>query len=129
MVRVNAPVDTPSTIDAAGAVGERPWSWHLHRAVSIVLTALVPVWFAGWFVVPDYGSLSVVELRDRWSAPVWLVLDGTVLLLGLVHGAWGLQSLVRQSRPQAPRLAGAAIWSVTGALVALVLWTLVGFDA
>ena len=112
------------------ASSDRPWSWHLQRSVSIVLAVLVPVWFAGWFVVPDYGSLSVVELRERWSSPVWLVLDGTVLLFGFLHGAWGLQAIGRSRwrAERAQRIADAVIWASSAALVVLVLWTFASFD-
>lgn len=117
-----AVVDTPAPAE--------PWVWHLRRAIGVVLSVAVPIWFVSWFVVPDFGQLTVVDLRQRWSSPGWLVLDAVVLVLGLVHSAFGVSSLVAATTTDARRrlVADAVIWGLAAALVALALWTFVSFD-
>jgi succinate dehydrogenase hydrophobic anchor subunit len=77
---------------------ERPWSWHLLRASSWVLLVVFPLWFLSVHVIGDVATVNATTLERRWSSPAGRVLDWVVVVLGLVHGAAGLSSVLRSRR-------------------------------
>jgi succinate dehydrogenase hydrophobic anchor subunit len=105
-----------TTTDSTGSLG---WSWHLQRALSIVLVVALPLWLLGWLVVPDFGALTIVDLRQRWTNPLWRGVDLVVVVAGLVHAALLSRPLVerRVSNETVRLVLEGAVWAATAGLL------------
>ncbi len=123
-----------SSAPAGSAVRPEPevrsWSWHIMAVTSWLLLVLLPVHVLSTWVLHDPGHFGVALYVDRWHHGYWRLLDGAVVVLALVHGGIGLNSvLVDLSRRPSTRVAVTTGLSlVLGAAGLVALSTIFSFN-
>ncbi len=61
---------------------------------SWLLLVLLPIHVLSTWVLHDPGHFGVALYVDRWHHGYWRLLDGAVVVLALVHGGIGLNSVL-----------------------------------
>ena len=113
---VAAPVAAPT-----GEPAEvRSWGWHLMQVSSWLLLVLVPIHLCSTWILHDPGRFGVATLVDRWHSGGWRVFDWTLVVLALLHGGIGLNSMLAGVvRPGRSRTVVAAVIGVVLVAVGL----------
>ncbi len=99
----------------------RSWGWHVMAVTSWLLLVLLPIHVLSTWVLHDPGHFGVALYVDRWHHGYWRLLDGAVVVLALVHGGIGLNSVLADLSPRpSTRVAITAVLAVVLAVVGLM---------
>lgn len=88
---------------------------------SWLLLVLLPIHVLSTWVLHDPGHFGVALYVDRWHHGYWRLLDGAVVVLALVHGGIGLNSVLADLSPRpATRVVITAVLAVVLTVVGLL---------
>jgi succinate dehydrogenase / fumarate reductase membrane anchor subunit len=123
------PAATPRSAYAGGRPGGggfELWTWYFMRVSGIVLVFLV----LGHFTIvhllgKGVDRVDFAFVSGRWSNPFWQTWDWTMLFLGLLHGANGMNIVIEDLvRRESARIAlKSTLYMVT--LILMLLGTLI----
>ena len=109
-----------------GAGGIELWTWYFMRVSGIVLVFLVLGHFTIVHILGEgVDRVDFAFVSGRWSSPFWQTWDWTMLFLGLLHGANGMNIVIDDMvRRQSARVAlKSTLYMVT--LILMLLGTLI----
>ena len=82
---------------------------------------LLPIHVLSTWVLHDPGHFGVALYVDRWHHGYWRLLDGALVVLALVHGGMGLNSVLTDLSSRASaRAATTAVLAVVLVVVGLM---------
>jgi len=113
------------------AGGMELWSWYFMRVSGIVLVFLVLGHFTIVHILGEgVDRVNFAFVSGRWSSPFWQTWDWTMLFLGLVHGANGMQVVIGDMvRREGARVALLSVlYTVTFILMLLGSLIILTFD-
>ncbi len=121
------PARPPRTSVRPGAEAR---SWLFMRLSGLLLIFLALSHFAITHIVHDVVETDYRFVADRWDKPFWQVFDWLLLALALLHGANGARWVVEDHvhRPGRRRAAKAAVYGLSGAMLAWGTFTIVTFS-
>ena len=106
--------------DADDPTELRSWGWHLLQLSSWILVVMVPVHLVSIWIVDDSSRFGVGTFVNRWHLGFWRFFDWTFIVLALLHGGIGLNTMVG-SRLNTDRSRATAAWVIGIALSAVGL--------
>jgi len=106
--------------DAGDGPELRSWGWHLLQLSSWILVVMVPVHLVSIWILDDSGRFGVATFVNRWHLGFWRFFDWTFIVLALLHGGLGLNTVVG-SRLNSDRSRTTAAWVIGVALGAVGL--------
>ena len=136
MATVTRPPSSPSRPRSAYA-RSRPsggielWTWFFMRVSGIVLVFLVLGHFTIVHLLGDgVDRVDFAFVSGRWSSPFWQTWDWTMLFLGLLHGANGMNIVIEDMvRREGARVAlKSTLYMVTFILLLLGTLIILTFD-
>ena len=106
--------------------GIEVWTWYFMRVSGIVLVFLVLGHFTIVHILGQgVDRVNFAFVSGRWSSPFWQTWDWTMLFLGLLHGANGMNTVIEDMvRREGARVAlKSVLYMVT--LILMLLGTLI----
>lgn len=103
--------------------------WYTQRVSGALLVPLLVAHF--WVehfrsAILLRGDLTYAAILDRISTPLWQAIDIAFLILALIHGLYGLRSIVLDYGRIGPRLARAI---TAGVVIVGTVWLWWGVEA
>jgi succinate dehydrogenase membrane anchor subunit len=108
------------------STGIELWTWYFMRVSGIVLIFLVLGHFTIVHILGQgVDRVNFAFVSGRWSSPFWQTWDWTMLFLGLLHGANGMNIVIEDMvRRHSARIAlKSTLYTVT--LILMLLGTLI----
>jgi succinate dehydrogenase hydrophobic anchor subunit len=129
---MSASGETAPTAATTGRPAEevRSWTWHVMAVSSWLLVVLLPIHLITTWIVHDPAHFGVALYVDRWHHGGWRLLDGSVVVLGLLHGGLGLNAILgaMTSRPLTRAAVSTVLVLVVGGIGLLALSTIFSFN-
>ncbi len=107
------------------------WGWIYMRVSGVVLVVLI---FGHLFVNLVAGTgvkqVDFAFIAGKYATPFWMVWDGVMLWLALLHGGNGMRTITNDyvTNPAANRLLKGAIYLSVGVLILLGTLVITTFD-
>jgi succinate dehydrogenase / fumarate reductase membrane anchor subunit len=115
-----------SSRNRPGGGGIELWTWYFMRVSGIVLVVLVLGHFTIVHILGQgVDRVNFAFVSGRWSSPFWQTWDWTMLFLGLLHGANGMNIVIEDmiQRRSAKVALKSTLYMVT--LILMLLGTLI----
>jgi succinate dehydrogenase / fumarate reductase membrane anchor subunit len=124
-------IETPRSPRSRKSANFEKWGWLYMRASGAILLVLIfGHLFVNMFLGRGILAIDFAFVAGKWTDPFWMVWDGLMLWLALIHGTNGMRTIVNDysEREWIRKTLNVTLWVVCVALVVLGTLVITTFD-